>query len=434
MNRIERLVYDRVKRNPKIKMFLRNTYQTLFDLLPVREYHSAYPITVREGYYFGFHDHTPFSPDNKMLLANRYSIGLRMPREDDELEVGLFHGDNFDIWQPIGKTRAWNWHQGCKLQWRGLWPELIYNDFVDGKFVARIHNIETSDAREFSHPISSVSADGQWAVGYSFERVQRYMPGYGYVQCANDLQLDSKRPDYSGLYLINLHTGVKRELLSIAEVAAYQPESGSDDMWHYVSHTIFCPSSQRIAFLHRWVPQDTRARRTRMLTCDLEGKNWHLFPTREMVSHLGWRNDQQIVAYCRLPDGRDRYVLFTDQMSGTGEIIGESVFSSDGHPCFSLDGRWMLTDTYPDRTRRSCLVLFDTTNGYRYNLAYLRSPRRFATRHPHLHWACDLHPRFDRTGRYLCFDATYTNHRSLCMIDLGETGLTQPPRALAVCK
>lgn len=431
MNRIERLIYDKVKRNPRIKLFIRDVYQALFSLVPVRACVSAYPITAREGYFFGFHDHTPFSADNRRLLANHYSIGLRMPTENDELEVGFFHGEGFDTWTPVGKTRAWNWHQGCKLQWRGSRPELIYNDFVKGKFIARIHNVETGAGQEIPYPIGSVSADGRWAVGYSFERVQRYMPGYGYIQSAAEPLLDSQRPEQSGLYLLDLDTEDRRDLLSIAEIAAYQPEAGSETRWHYLSHTLFCPSNQRIAFLHRWVPQDKRARQTRMFTCDLEGKNWHLFPTREMVSHLGWRNEQQIVAYCRLRNGQDCYVLFTDQEPESLEILGAKVFTSDGHPCFSPDERWMLTDTYPDRTRRSYLILYDTLTGCRHNVAYLHSPLRYTSK-LNRHWSCDLHPRFDRTGRYLCFDATYTGARSLCTIDLGSQGLTQLPQAVSL--
>ncbi len=90
----------------------------------------------------------------------------------------------------------------------------------------------------------------------------------------------------------------------------------------------------------------------------------------------------------------------------------------------------MLTDTYPDRTRRSYLVLSDTVTGYRYNLTYLRSPRRYASTHPQRHWACHLHPRFDRIGRYLCFDSVHTGKRALCTIDLNQTGLATPPKAL----
>lgn len=432
MNQFERFVYDRVKKNPQIKFLVRNIYQSLFDVLPVAACRSAYPIVAREGYFFGFHDHLPFSPDNRMLAANHYTIGLRMPKMDDELEVGFFHGPGYRTWELVGRTRAWNWHQGCKLQWRGEHPELVYNDFVGGKFIARLHNVETGEINEVPHPIASVSPDGRWAVSYSFERVQRYMPGYGYLQHADEPQLFSQRPDLSALYLVDLDTGNRRDLVSIAQLAAYRPEPGSQDMWHYVSHAIFSPSSERVVFLHRWVPEDTRARRSRMFTCGLNGENLHLFPTHEMVSHLCWRGPQEIVAYCRLPDERDRYVLFRDQSPGNGQILGEHLFTSDGHPSFSPDERWMLTDTYPDRMRRSRLVLFDTTESSRYDLALLRSPRRFASTHPLRHWACDLHPRFDRTGRFICFDSVYTGTRALCTIDMGETALATPPKALKV--
>ena len=124
-------------------------------------------------------------------------------------------------------------------------------------------------------------------------------------------------------------------------------------------------------------------------------------------------------------------MIFQD-LSSKYNVIGEKVFSSDGHPSFSADGRWMVTDTYPDRTRCAYLVLYDVVTDCHYNLAYLRSPRRFATTQPTRHIACDLHPRIDRIGRYLCFDATYTGQRSLCIIDLGEAGLNQQPKALAL--
>ncbi len=431
MNNLERLIYDVVKGKPKIKFFLRDIYQTFFDLIPIATCRSAYQIIVREGYFFGFHDHTPFSGCNQKLLSNRYTIELRMPRENDELEVGFFHGDDFKTWQFIGKTYAWNWQQGCKLQWCGNRPEIIYNDFKKRKFLARLKNLDTGEEQEVSAPISSVSPDGLRAVGYSFERVQKYMPGYGYIQRGDEPQLEHKRPERSGIYLFDLRTGDKRELFSIAEIASYKPESDSENAWHFMSHAIFCPSNYRIAFLHRWVPKDTCALRSRLFTCDIYGKNWHLFQTREMVSHLGWRNPNQIVAYCRLPDARDRYVLFDDQTPGSGKILGEKVFSSDGHPSFSPDGRWILTDTYPDRTRRQFLILFDISNSQRYNLAYLRSPRSFASKYKR-HWKCDLHPRFDRNGRYICFDSAHTGQRALCTIDLGNTGLAKSPKALKI--
>lgn len=34
MNKIEKSVYDLLKKNPKVKLFVRNIYQSVFDLIP----------------------------------------------------------------------------------------------------------------------------------------------------------------------------------------------------------------------------------------------------------------------------------------------------------------------------------------------------------------------------------------------------------------
>ncbi len=421
MNKLERVIYDVVKGNPKIKFFLRDTYQSLLDIIPIERCISAYPINVREGFFFGFHDHTPFSPDGRMLLSNRYSIGLRMPGKNDKLEVGYFHGETYSQWNKIDSTIAWNWQQGCKLQWVGQSSACIYNDFVKGKYISKIHDIKTGKVTEIPYPISSVSSDGKWAVGYSFERVERYFPGYGYSQKENEPQIRCKIPDQSWLYLVNLESGERKNLFDIAKLAHYRPENGSLENWHFFSHALFGPTSERIAFLHRWVPEDTRDLGSRLFSCDLNGENLHLFQTKKLVSHIGWRNSKEIVAYCRLPDGRDRYVLFNDKSSDEGRVLGEGFFSSDGHPSFSTDGRWMLTDTYPDRFRRRFLILYDIWRQKRYDLAMLYSPRDYAGSLVTGAIRCDLHPRWNRDNTMICFDSAHTGIRSLCTITLGDS-------------
>jgi len=216
MNKFERLIYDAVKHNPDLKIFIRNLYQNLFSFLPVNKAKSKYVINTREGYFYGFHDHTPFSFNNEMLLANKYLIPLRYPKSDDPLEVGYFTGKNLDEWKPVGQTFAWNWHMGCKLQWVGQKQELIYNDFDNGKFVGKIYDVDKKSTRTIDHPIGSVSPDGNWAIGYSFERAQRYMPGYGYTQTGGEQDVEEKTTDKSGLYIVNLNTGEHKDIITLS--------------------------------------------------------------------------------------------------------------------------------------------------------------------------------------------------------------------------
>src|SRR5215467_4337466 len=101
MNRAELVVYNLVKQNPRLKMGIRNAYQRVCDAFPVKRAVSAYPITVYEGYFFGFHDKCPWSADNSRLLANQCDIPPRMPRPDDHITVGYFSGENFEDFHRI---------------------------------------------------------------------------------------------------------------------------------------------------------------------------------------------------------------------------------------------------------------------------------------------------------------------------------------------
>lgn len=133
MNTIEKRIYDLVKRSPKIKNLIRNSYQKAFDVLGTPAPQSAYKIKPREGFFFGFHDHTPFSADEARLLANRFDTPLRMPRLGETLQIGYFDGLDYSRFIPVAETRAWIWHTGCKLQWRGVSNEIVFNDHDAGR-------------------------------------------------------------------------------------------------------------------------------------------------------------------------------------------------------------------------------------------------------------------------------------------------------------
>ena len=74
MNKLESTIYNLVRKNPALKQFVRNMYQGIFDLLPRKKEYFASPYQYREGFFFGFHDVTPFSFDETKLLANQNRI------------------------------------------------------------------------------------------------------------------------------------------------------------------------------------------------------------------------------------------------------------------------------------------------------------------------------------------------------------------------
>jgi hypothetical protein len=422
MNKLERIIYNTVRGNPALKRRVRNLYQQAFDLLPAATVKSNYPIVERQGYFFGFHDHSPFSADNAKLLANSAAFDLRMPSKEDRLKVGFFSGEDFKTFTEIGETRAWNWHMGSRLQWRGDFNQVVFNDHIGGENVARLIDIDSGQESVLSGAISSISPDGSWGIGYSFSRVESCMPGYGYIHDVCETDLEHYRPESTGLYLIDLTSGNKRELITIAQLAELNPSGSMKRAKHFFTHAQISPDSQRFMFLHRWINPDgdIDKRFSRLIVCALDGSVVDTFNTNEMVSHIGWRGSEQVIAFCRVPVFDDQYVLFTVGKPEETKILGVNCFSSDGHPSFDESGRWMLTDTYPDRRRVQTLALYDTQKEIRVDIAKLPMPKDFQSPSSSQHWACDLHPRWDRQSRFLCFDATFSGQRSLCTIDLGD--------------
>ncbi len=416
MNRIERFVYDFVKGNPRLKMALRELYQGCFDLLPGKSNWSKNPVTDREGFFFGFHDHTPFSSDNSKLLAHQFEIPLRMPKSDDYVSVGIFTGENWENFTELTRSKAWNWHQGAKLQWRGETNQFIYNDHKKGKTISTLCDTNTLELHDLPSPICSVNGSGNYAVGYSFSRVEKYMPGYGYVHQTNEKGLDEKKPDSSTLYVLNLQEQTKVDLISVADLAGIQTVPSMEGASHFISHALFSPDNDRFVFLHRWIKGDIRNRYSRMITMDVHGNSLHIFPTDDMVSHMCWKNSDEILAYCRA-DGRDGYFLFKDQTDQFRQV-GKDIFKSDGHPTYLPGENKILTDTYPDRSRRSSLLLYDEDLKKLDLLGQFIHPKKFSSSDPYKNWRCDLHPRVDRNGNFACFDSVHKGVRSLCTMKI----------------
>jgi len=422
MTKLERFIYNLVRGNPSLKRRIRNFYQLFFDFLPKPTARSAYPITIRKNYFYGFHDHSPFSYDDSKLLAHKITFDFRMPFPNEPIEVGYFNVKNHHKYQSIGESFAWNWHMGCKLQWRGMSNEVIYNDTIDGRNIARIFDTESGKKRLLMSPIGSVSPNGEWAVGYCFNRVNYCMPGYGYNATKNISDYKIKKPNNSGVYRIDLDSGEEKLIINIEELASVSPVESMSGMTHFVTHTIISPESDRFIFLHRWNDPsvDVDKRFSRIVVSDFEGTIIDIFATDGMASHIGWQDNEHVIAYCRVPKFDDKYVKFKVGDAYSTEIIGMGTLNSDGHPSYDLSGRWVVTDTYPDRRRVQNLILYDTHAEERFDIAKLPTPKRFQSPSTYQHWACDLHPRWNRSGTMVCFDSTFSGDRSLCTIELGS--------------
>lgn len=411
MNKLEAFVYQRVKNNYLLKDAVRNIYQAFYDLLPNYESRFQQEPVVLEDSFFGFHDVKPFSRDNSRLLACRLTIPLRMPTKDDPLEVGYYDGDHYAGWHRLDETRAWNYHKGCRLQWLDD-SHLIYNTCEGGVLNATVCDITTGEKRLFNWPIDSVSADGHWATTFSYGRLERLMPGYGYAIGDEEALLDAYAPEETGLYLIDLDKNERRLLVSLQQLAALQPEADMADTYHFVTHTEFSADGHYVAFLHRWFKGTFK--RTRLIVLDLQAREMHVSPTTGMVSHYVWNARNAIVAYCRMED-IDSHVFFSDPTMRQWKRCGYPRLNSDGHHHF-IDDDTFVVDTYPDKYRHCKLWKVSVKSDEVSLLADVKSLKQFVNPDIDHNWKCDLHPRVSADGTLVSFDSTHTGRRSLCVM------------------
>lgn len=412
MNKLEAFVYERVKNNYVLKDAIRNIYQGFYDLLPNYESRFMNEPTVLENCFFGFHDVKPFSSDNSQLLAGRLTIPLRMPTKEDVLEVGYFDGENYAQWHKMGETTAWNYHKGCRLQWAGDDSHIIYNTCDGGVLNAICHNLATGVKKLIKWPIDHVSSDGLWATSFSYGRLERQMPGYGYAVSDDEAFPDEYMTEKTGLYLVDLQRNERRLLVSLKALAQLQPEEGMTDKYHFVTHTEFSLDGRYVAFLHRWYKGTFQ--RTRLLVYDLQTDHIHVSPTTGMVSHYVWNASNALVAYCRVEDV-DSHVYFSGPTMKEWKRCGYPQLNSDGHHHFINDDEFVV-DTYPDKYRHCKLWKVNVKTDEVILLADVKSLKQYVNPDDDHNWKCDLHPRVSSDGTMVSFDSTHTGRRSLCVM------------------
>ena len=300
-------------------------------------------VTEKSGYhFFGYYDKSPWDTEDQHMLALQVTFENRPPKPDDTATIGILNPEENYTFESLAVTHAWNWQQGCMLQWiPGTRRKIIYNDREDGRFISVIIDIESGDSYNLPLPIYTLSHDGRKALTLNFSRLARTRPGYGYVG-APDPYIDEEAPEEDGIYILDLRSCEAELIISIDQMARFNPRSDMDKAVHWFNHLLFNPDDERFIFLHRWSPELGKPWKTRLLTANLNGEDVYLLADDDMVSHFDWRDSKHILAWARKRGIGDRFFLFKDQ-SGDFEIIGDGILTVDGHCSYSPDRRWILT-------------------------------------------------------------------------------------------
>jgi hypothetical protein len=351
-------------------------------------------------HFFGYYGIPPWNLSGSRMVCLEADFQDHMPKPEEAARVGLVNPET-GAFKPVAETHAWNFQQGAMLHWNPLNPEaeVLFNDLRDGVVVSAVLNVDSSKTRFLSRPVSAVCHRGKLALSLTYGRLNRLRKVTGYSG-AVDPHPDQAAPEDDGVFLLDLETGHAKLIVSFAQVQALwlARKAVPKDRHIWIDHVVFNRNDTRFFLLPRTWSGDGKRLETGMFTAKLDGSDLReVIPYGSGVSHFDWRNDREIIATFNYR-GATRHVLFTDGKSDYN-IVGEEVLAADGHCSFAPDAKWIATDrNHQDKAAKSLWIYnVETKEHAQLGLFPVRQYLSGDLR-------CDLHARWSRDGKALCFD------------------------------
>lgn len=403
-------------------------------------------------HFFGYYNKTPWHKSLPFVLANQHDEMDADLTPDLVAQIGYFNLEKNEEFVALDETTTWNWQMGCQLQWLDALDEkkVIFNirspktnNREYPPFASKILNIETGEEKVFDYPVYTVAPNSKYAITVDYRRLYVTHETIGYSEPlgkAEDLEL---YPENDGLIYLDLQSGTTKLLVSYADLRNLNHSPSMDKAIHWISHIEINPNSSRILFLHRWTErvEDETCFLHRLVTINPDGTGIRILEDSDhplpqlnedfdpssvgtydyekseyQISHPLWKNNDSIIVWAP-HKGSIHYHLYEDKENGIVEIIGEDLLTENGHMSYSpVNDRWLLTDTYPDsETSKRKLLIYDTEKDLLYEIGEFYTPDLKKESR------CDLHPRWDRSGNYVCIDSVHEkNQRQMYVIDVRD--------------
>jgi len=360
---------------------------------------------------FWFYDEFQFDKTDRYMLGMTVHFSDRVVTADDIGEIGYFDLKDNNRWTKIGETSAWNWQQGCRLQWRPNSDDIIWNDHSDDKthFVCRVYNFKTKEYRTLPKMIYDISADGQYALTHDFSRMKHAGTSYAGVP---DPYESVKYTDELFIEKMNMETGEKQKLVHLEQLANMAfPEGYNGNTNLYFFREGWNPSSTRfITFLRN---MDSPDRHVSGWSISADGSDIRYF--YDNPSHHVWVNDTVLF------EGRYFAAIHDDGSGKIQEPLAKVDANIDPTILPEPYEDWILGDTYVLKGVQHLFLFHKPTKRF-VPIARLKGNAA----HDGI-FRVDLHARCSRVGRKIAVDATHENlGRQLYLIDIGYI-LDNPP-------
>ena len=409
--------------------------------------------------WFGYYNYDTLNHDKTKLLCNRSHSESNIINKGSYIEVGYYDIPN-GSWNTIGQSDSWNWQQGCMAQWipgKGNENKVIYNCSKENHLTSCIHDISTGENRYLDWSIYGLTPDGKFSISLDLER-SYWCRAYHYASVINESK-EGRIVHGDGVYKIDLINNTRDLLISIEDIVGFEPDDDFGTMKHWIEHIMVSPSGKQFCFLHRYSPIDNVLKyKTRLFVANIDGSSmqvihgWNSFTW----SHFGWATDDMFVIYAykllhfstgkkevdqkgqrtrisstlqfrlkeiirqllpksikqKLRGSRQYYQLYLKDSNGVFQLrenISGKMMEIDGHPSFTSDGVYMITDSYPDYRKMRRLFVYNLGNKKRLLLGEFPENSRYNNAE------CDLHPKLCKDNSIIGVDTTSTGHHHLAL-------------------
>lgn len=428
-----------------------------------------------KSHLFGFHDLVISNSRGDKYLAIESESIERPPLPKESFGVGYIKDGTF---VKLGETVAMNYPQGSRQQWVSNSEYFTVNNRIENVWGTDLYDASDNKLIDrYNSPTHMLTKDGRYALGLDYARLHR-LGGYGYIGL-DDLNKNEALPLSSGITIMDLKTKEIKLLLSVREVAELGGNKNTSKSHHYLTHLCLNPSSNRIAFLHRYFMADGGLM-TRLMTVGIDGSDLRCLG-QGFLSHYDWKDDNHIYIYGRVGSSIDafrnniflsnfllnkslKYVkkIIKGILGKSNSVVGKKnflmiqdsdhpfttefatdVIPLDGHPMTNAFNRdWCVCDTYPDKNGVRDLFLYSFSRNLRLNVSSYKcitdspdlslkkqyfqgvdekilksiSETKLAFTRSGLH--CDLHPRWSSDGKWIVFDSIHEGTRQIYRIDV----------------
>ncbi len=385
-----------------------------------------------------FFDTSPISPSGRYAALTRFPFEDHPPEPGDVAEVVLVDLAE-GITRIVAETTAWEGQLGAQTQWGATDGQLFFNvmdtsDDANWRPHGVCMNVMAGAQRNLQGTVYMVSRNGLWAVSPCLKRTVCTQGGYGVLVPLEQVKRNEGAPDDDGVYLTDCTTGECKLLVSMKQFATCAGIDVSDGSALWGFHAKITPQNDRIGFVVRQLKPNAAemSRVVRMFTMRLDGSELTEAITADQWSRGGHHPDftpdgRQIIMNLKLDREHMRFVAVGYDGRNMREL--HPTLTGSGHPSLHPRVPCIVTDSYLHEP----MAFGDGTTPIRWcnlqtgeevTVARIHTQPDCAGNHPDLPvpaggvMRVDPHPAWDRSYRYITFNACPNGERQVFVADM----------------